>query len=69
MRALGAVKEGWRPGDQQIQTGKSSRVNFINELSQSVQTLIANVTANSLDGLDLIENNQQTGVAGISEHT
>jgi putative ABC transport system permease protein len=44
--SLRAVKESGRPGDQQVQTGKTPPVYFVDQLPQGVQRLLSDVPAN-----------------------
>ena len=53
--ALRAIVECAGPSDQQVESRETSRVDIIDELPQGVETLIANVASDSLDGLDFIE--------------
>ena len=71
MDALGAVVEGWRPGDDQVEARETAGVHLVDELPEGVEALVADVAADPLDGLDLIEHQDQAGVPGIphdSEH-
>src|SRR5262245_25212863 len=51
---LGAFKEGRGAGDQHVQSWESARVNLINELSQRVEALVTDITADPLNCLNLV---------------
>ena len=65
--ALRPVVEGGRPGDQQVQAGEPAGVHVVDELPQRVEALVAHVGADPLEGLDLVEDDQQPGMAGVAQ--
>ena len=65
---LGAFKEGGRPGDQQIEAGKSPGIDLIDELPERVQALITNVASHALDGFHLIQDDEHADVARVPEN-
>ena len=55
------------PVIEQVQAGESPAVDLIDQLPQGVQALVPHVAADSLDGLHLVENDQQAGAASVAE--
>ena len=64
----GPVVERRRPGDDQEQPGVAPGVDLVQELPQGVERLVPDVTADPLQGLHLIQHQQQPGVARVAEH-
>ena len=56
--ALMAVEEGRRSRDQQIQTRESTGVYFIDQLTQCIEALVANVASHPLNRFDFVKDNQ-----------
>ena len=56
--ALMAIEEGGRSRDQQIQTRESTGVNFIDQLTQCIKALVANVATHSLNCFDFVKDNK-----------
>ena len=65
--ALRAVVEGRRAGDDQVQAGEPPGVDLVDELAQGVEPLLADVAADPLQGLDLVEHQDQPGVARVAQ--
>ena len=68
LHALRAVEERRRAGDDQVQAGEAAGVDLVDELPQRVERLVAGVGADPLQGLDLVEHQQQAGVAAVAQH-
>src|SRR4051812_18918026 len=64
--ALRAVVEGRGAGDDQVQAGEATGVDLVDELAQGVEALLADVAADPLQGLDLVEHEDQPGVARVA---
>lgn len=54
-------------GDDDEQAGKTARVDLVEKLAQGVEGLIADVAAGTLQRLDLVEDEQQSGVPGVAQ--
>ena len=65
--ALRAVEEGRGAGDDQVQAGEPAGVDLVDELAQGVEPLLADVAADPLQGLDLVEHQDQPGVARVAQ--
>ena len=64
---MGAVEERRRAGDQQVEAGEAATVDLVDELAQRVERLLAHVGPHPLQRLDLVEDQQETGVAGVAQ--
>src|SRR5438093_7602378 len=64
---LGAFKEGRCTGNQNVQSRESARVNLINKLSQRVEALVADITADPLNRFNLIQDEQEASLTCIAE--
>ena len=58
--AIGAIEERWRPGHEEVKSRKPAGLHLIHELAQRIQTLIAYVPTYSLQGLYLIQYQNQS---------
>ena len=67
LHALRAVVEGRRAGDHQVQARETSRVDLVDQLPQGIQALVAHVAADPLDGLHLVEHDQQARLARVAQ--
>lgn len=67
MNALLPIVEGGSAGDDEEQAGETARVDLVEELAQRVEGLLADVAAHSLQGLHLVEDEQQPGVPAVPE--
>lgn len=65
--ALGSLEESRRARDQQVQAGKPTRIDFVDQLPKGVEALVAHVATGPLDRLDLIQHEQQTGLTRITQ--
>ena len=65
--ALRAVEEGRRAGDQRVQAGEAPGVHVVDELPQRVERLVADVAADPLQRLHLVEDDDQPGIAAIAQ--
>ena len=52
---------------EQVQAREASGVHLVDELPQGVETLVADVAADPLDGLDLVQNQQQARVPRVPQ--
>ncbi len=68
LHALRAVVERRGAGDAQVQAGKATAVNLVDELAQRVEGLVPGVGANPLQGFDLVEDEQQPRIAAVAQH-
>ena len=66
--AAGPVEKRRRPGDDQEQPGVPAGVDLVQKLPQGVERLVPDITADPLQGLHLIQHEQQPGVARVAEH-
>ena len=67
LRTLRAVVERRRAGDHHVQARESAAVDLVDELTQGVEALLANVAAYALKRLDLVQHQHQPGVARVAE--
>ncbi len=68
LHALLAVEERRRAGDDEEQAGEAPGVDLVDELAQRVEALLPDVAAHPLQRLDLVEDEQQAGVAAVAQH-
>ena len=64
----GPSKNAGVPVMTQVQPGEAAGVDLVDELPQRVQRLVADVAADPLQRLDLVEHEQQSRVAGVAQH-
>ncbi len=67
LHALRAVKERRRAGNQQVQAWVTATVDLVEHLAQSVERFISGIGADPLQGLDLVDHQEQSGVAAVSQ--
>ena len=65
--ALRSFVEGRCPRDEQVESRKSSRIHFINELSQCVKTLVTRIAAHALNSLDFIKYQQKARMSRVTQ--
>ena len=65
---VGAVEEDRGSGDQYVEAGEPTSVEVIDELAERLETLVPTVSADSLNGLDFVEHEHETGTSTLLEH-
>ena len=64
----GSVVERRGAGDDEEQPGEPAGVNLVHQLPQGVQRFVADVPADPLQRLDLVQHQQQPRVACVAQH-
>ena len=67
LHALRTFKERRRPCHEQVETGISPGIKFIQQLAQRVQSLLASIGTHALQGLSFIENKHQAGPTAVTQ--
>ena len=67
LHALGAVEECRCARDDQIEAGIPPRIDLVDPLPESVQSLLAGVGAHALQRFHLVQHHDQTGVAAVAQ--
>ena len=66
--AIGSVEERGRAGDEDVEPREAPAVQVVDELADGFEAPVAAVGANALDGLDLVENEQEARSPALLQH-
>ncbi len=65
--SLGAIEERRRSRDEQLQARKAAGVDLVDKLPQGVESLVADVAADPLDGLHFVQDQEQPRMPGVPQ--
>jgi len=68
LNTLRAFIESLGAGDQEVQARKAAGVDLVDPLAQRVQAPLAGIGTHTLQGLDFIQDQQQTAIPRVAQH-
>src|SRR4051794_28711737 len=68
LNALRALVERLCARDQQVEPREVSRIDLVDPLAKCVQAPLASVCTHALQGLDLVQHEQQATVTRVAQH-
>lgn len=62
------IKEGWRACHDYIEPREAATVDLIEQLPQRVERLLSYIGTHPLQGLHLVEHDDEAGIVGVAQH-